>query len=324
MADEDHRSALTDEEDSSYGPVPPPPPDGNEVAAAQEQYDLEQNQQDDEDEEEDDDEEDEEYMDMPDKNDPPSQDQDVTMDVTADEFASSAEEDEDDMSVEIPPTSIVQRMLASEKNGEYDEDEKGTLRMGRVLGVVACCLAILAIILGAGFGTGAFTKDKSSNSSDSDPSDSSGNADGNTGGNGGGEVNNPMRSEDINLYLASVTFVPTDEFNVEGSAQQQAVNWLITEDPMQLGTDTVADQIHLSQRFALLSLYFSDPNKEWTAADGWLVDADECNWVGVTCTEQTINGETFNAVSRFDMRDNNVAAPLPADFALLESMTTLK
>jgi len=86
----------------------------------------------------------------------------------------------------------------------------------------------------------------------------------------------------------------------------------------------VADQIHLSQRFALLSLYFSDPNKEWTAADGWLVDADECNWVGVTCTEQTINGETFNAVSRFDMRDNNVAAPLPADFALLESMTTLK
>jgi len=334
----DEESALTDEDsaDSSYGPVPPPPP--GVVAEKQAQYDLEQAQAaaqaDDDDDDYDDnnnnnnnDPEDDEddVISMPDKNDPPSQD--ITMDVSGDEFGGTEQDDEDDQSVEIPPTSIVQRMIEHEKE-EY-QDKEGGACFGRMTAAIACCLVILAIILGAGFGTGAFTKSSSEAPPPADTdgdrnvpgaaptSDGSGgNPSGGSGGNGGAGV------DDVMLYLASISSVPT-QIETEGSAEAAAANFLINEDPLQLGVETLADQFRLSQRYALLTLWFSETDG-WDNSEGWGVAEDECTWFGVTCESQDIGGETANVVTKIEMPNNDLDAPLPADLALLEYMTTLK
>ena len=337
----DAESALTDEEDSSYGPVPPPPPPGPElVQAKQEQYDEENaakakaaaaaeggNQDGAADDDYD-------MRVMPDKHDPPSQD--VTMDVTAEDFADAGGGgggglyEDDDESVEIPPTSIVQRMLADEK---ADKDGGGS-RLCRLTALVACCLVVLAVVLGAGFGTGAFTQDSGGGGSSTKDS---GAGDGNGGG-GDGDVGDgnsdrdappqndpedPVREEDIQVYLASISSVPA-AFEVEGSAQKQASDWLIKEDPLMLGTDTASEQFRLAQRYALVSFYYGDNATSWDSSDGWLAAEDECTWFGVTCEARDVNGETLNVVTQIQLSDNSLGSPVNPDFALLGSLKTLE
>lgn len=316
-------AALTDE-DSSYGPVPPPPPGTDVVQEKQAVYDLEKQSSsnmaaastEDEEEEEDDDD-----IDMPDKNDPPSQD--ATM---PDDFAGADEDD--DQSVEIPPTGVVQRMIQTEK----DEYEKGSSnsRFCQLGTLVACCLVVLAVVLGAGFGTGAFTKE--SGNSVAPPEDGTTTTDPNSdGGDTTGDREIPdaegempaSRPEDLMLYLASISAVSAN-LDQDGTAEAAAVEWLTNQDPLRLGTETLSDQFRLSQRFALLSLWFADSEGAWDNSEGWLQAEDECTWFGVTCSEQDIGGETANVVTQVELVDNNLQLQLPADLVLLEYLSTLK
>lgn len=312
----DEDEALTDE-DSSYGPVPPPPSGTTTlVEDHQAAYDLEKQQlgngnnvSTDVEEEEDEDDDDDDIG-MPDKHDPPSQDGN---EILEEGHTHNDYEDDDDESVEIPPTNVVQRMIETEKEEYLEKESNG--RFCRMGAIIACCLIILATILGVGFGTGAFTKNSASAAEE--PAD-----DANTDG---GDVtpSGQGRSEDIMLFLAAESTVPSS-LEQQGTAEAAAAEWLINQDPLQLGIETADDQARLLQRYALLTLWFADPEKAWGDSTGWLEAEDECTWFGVTCSQQDVGGQSVNLVTLVDIVDNNVKSTLPSDLALLESLTTLK
>ncbi len=329
-----YESMLTDEE-SSYGPMPPPPPppppSSDIVALQQVAYD----------------EENAEFLEKSTKNDPPEQpnetqdmtqedededeDDDETNDGDEPEEVQKEEEhdlrnlphddddgeddteipayddDDDAESVEIPPTSVVQRMIAQESFNHEKKVMSSTLcRAGTIM---TCCLLLLAIILGVGLGTGAFTQDSGTNngnSADRDNGDS-----------------DPTRAADIQLYLSSISVVPGN-IQATDTAESKAVSWLIAEDPLSLGIESVEDQFRIGQRYALLAFYFGS-SKKWINETGWLVLEDECEWHGVTCQEETIssNSSTVNAVTALVLSSNAVNTKIPPDFVLLQSLATL-
>lgn len=106
------------------------------------------------------------------------------------------------------------------------------------------------------------------------------------------------------------------------SPETISLNWLITDDPLQLDPNNPEDQFRLGQRYALLNLWFSS-SSGWNDETGWLELDDECAWFGVTCQPQEIpDVGTQNVVTAIEMDDNGVQA-LPLDIAMLRSMTIL-
>lgn len=285
-------SAMTDE-DSDYGPVPPPP------ALSQDEDDE-----------------------MPGKNDPP---QDVTQDMTFEhyhddndvelqqneddqqegishEYEPNEYMDDENASVEIPPTNVVQRMLDTDA-----DHEKSTSGMP-LLVAAACCFGILAIVLGTGFGTGAFLKENESSRSVS-----------------GGPAEGVDGVDQIERTSLFSTFLVTQSNDGEairnaGSPENKAMAWLAEEDPAQL--DPTTDSQRVVQRYVLASLYFNS-DSEWTNADGWLEGDDECEWFGVSCEEIDNNGASFNFVRTIDLHSNGLSGGLPVDLSLLKNLKYL-
>ena len=324
-----YEGMLTDEE-SSYGPMPPPPPppppSSDIVALKQTEYD----------------EENAEILQKSAKIDPPIEHADETLDMTQEiddeetndrdepeDVPEEEEEEEHDLrnvpqdddgedeteipmydddaeSVEIPPTSVVQRMIAEESFQHEKKVVSSTLcRAGTIM---TCCLVLLAIILGVGLGTGAFTQDSGTNNEKDSIA------------NGG---TNTQRAADIQLYLSSISVVP-ENIQATDTAESKAVSWLITEDPLSLGAESVEDQFRLGQRYALLAFYFGS-SKKWDNETGWLVYEDECDWHGVSCQEEEIstNSTTVNAVTGLELPNNAMNTEIPPDFVLLQSLSTL-
>jgi Leucine-rich repeat (LRR) protein len=328
VTDEDdvYDGQYTDEE-SSYGPVPPPPPPSDDLPAdaivAQKQVEY--------------DEETAELQKMPTKSDPPPQDttQDITQDdedddgdeedddeddnhdyqdkedTVEDDYDEPEMEDDDDAeSVEIPPTTVVQRMLAQESEA-YKEKNSASSSLRRAGTMMTCCLLILAIVLGVGFGTGTFTQESPNAVSGSRSGDISGVNGTSSGG----------RAADIQLFLASISVTP-ESLQSTSAAEAKAMNWLIAEDPLSLNTQSANDQFRLRQRYALLAFYYGS-TKKWADETGWLVLSDECEWLGVTCESKQIDGTTVNAVTALEIRSNAINSNIPPDFVLLESIEIL-
>ena len=332
-----YESMLTDEE-SSYGPMPPPPPppppSSDIVALKQVAYDEENakileksakndppeqpddtqdmtQENEDEDEEEEVEEEETNEIDEPeevtkeeehDLRNLPYDDEDGEDDTEIPAY----DDDDDAESVEIPPTSVVQRMIAQESfNHEKKVVSSALCRVGTIM---TCCLLLLAIILGVGLGTGAFTQDSGSDNGNSMDRDS---------------ASDPTRAADIQLYLSSISVVPGNIQSTD-TAEAKAVSWLIAEDPLSLGIESVEDQFRIGQRYALLAFYFGS-SKKWIDETGWLVLEDECEWHGVTCQEETIssNSSTVNAVTALVLPSNAMNTQIPPDFVLLQSLATL-
>jgi Leucine-rich repeat (LRR) protein len=307
-------STMTDE-DSDYGPVPPPPPADD----------------------------DEENM-MPEKTDPP---QDITQEMSMDHYqegesnylqqqTSRDEEDvrheydeeadnqkyiDDDTSVEIPPTEVVQRMLGNDEV-ECDLVDEKTSRGGFPLLLIAavCCLGILAVVLGSGFGTGAFLRSKSSSS----PAGGGEQTDGTSLGSISDKADGTSTTDSDRLNQVS-TLLLTESKDQEilrdvSSAEYQAMKWLATDDPAQLNPET--DTQRLVQRYVLASLFYQS-DSVWKNAAGWMENADECQWSGVSCEAVDRNGARFNAVTRLDLQANGLSGGLPADLALLTNLKHL-
>jgi Leucine-rich repeat (LRR) protein len=110
------------------------------------------------------------------------------------------------------------------------------------------------------------------------------------------------------------------------SPEEQALQWLIKDDPLQLSIDTPSDQFRLIQRYALLTLWFQQfyghVHHMWIRTTGWLVDVDECHWFGISCEAIDFGGDirVQNAVTSVFFVWNNVHGTLPADLGLLPSM----
>lgn len=108
--------------------------------------------------------------------------------------------------------------------------------------------------------------------------------------------------------------------------EEKALHWLIYDDPMQLSPDTPGTQFRMRQRYALRTLWFTQPSDmRWRDRSGWLTsEPDECQWFGVACQRIDFGAGigVQLAVSEVAMRFNNVRGFLPVDLGLLSSMLT--
>ena len=222
------------------------------------------------------------------------------------EASDGMETDEaEDLSVEIPPTTVVQRMLAKEEQDfEKRQDNSKWTRVGAA---VCGLLVLLAIILGAGYGSGAFSN-KSSTAAPSQPS---------------GDANQDgTRPAAISTYLESVSTQGASGFSNATSPQTLSMNWLINDDPLQLSPSDEASKFRLAQRYALLTMWFSS-KAYWTQYSGWVDAEDECTWFGVTCEQVTLEGAgDQNVVTQFSMDSNGVQA-LSGDLFTLQNLKVL-
>jgi hypothetical protein len=328
-------SVLSDEmsagDDSSYGPTPPPPkhrhPKDIMQIASVESYEVEQ----------DDynaasyDDDDQGTYDQSDveKADPPAE---TTQEDDGDEDIDFDEE----QSVEIPPTTVVQKMLMRES-----APKEGSGRFALYAGIVACGLLIIVIVLSAGYGSGAF-KDETQRSSVDNGDGGTTNNGGTTGGDttggdttGGSDVtpaSSPTmapteapteapisqevlgRAAAMSQYLASVNVGGLE--SLTDGVERLALSWLTFDDPLQLDPAVETDQQRISQRYALLNIWYNSANG-WDNETGWLTVEDECaGWFGVTCDDSQV-------VTSISMEGNNVQGILPPDLSLLTGLVIL-
>jgi hypothetical protein len=244
------------------------------------------------------------------------------------------EEGEDGETVEIPPTTVVQRMLAED---EVDKTESN--RCLYLAALVACCIIIAGVILGVGFGTGAFTKE-SAISSNGNGGGSAGTGDsssrgvdptvptanGTHGGDGTTDETplTPEQSAAITSHLTSISVAGVAAFNETDSASSLALSELLRQDSLILDPAMPADAFRLSQRFALLSLWYSSFDA-WFNETGWTEPIHECEWHGVMCETLPVDGvtEEQQVVVAIDLNRNNLQGSIPADITLLTELAEL-
>lgn len=187
------------------------------------------------------------------------------------------DEPEDEQSVEIPPTPIVHRMKEAEENAKVTRSPNKLF-----IGLIALLVAIIAIVLGAGFGTGAFQTSSSSGAAPTDPTTPSTTNPSPTSDPAPSPIANVSEAQGFTEYLSTVSANGAQSFEDPNSAEYRAALWLAKDDPLQLDpTDTKA-QPRINQRYALAALYFSSDTSNQDS--NWLSE-DECTWQGVSCLD---------------------------------------
>jgi hypothetical protein len=302
------------DEDSSVGPAPPPPDephpdhyDERGIKARSEKYPNGDKFRDEYDDDVDRD------LDMEKGSDPP---QETTTELSDEEHEDDESVDfEEDQSVEIPPTKVVQRMMD-------DDYEKGGGFTLLCAGLVACCLVIAALVLGIGFGTGAFSKEENTSRGGVAPTDPDA-FDPTLDGSGGDEPDievPPVVLEGLPAaeFIAAVSLAEPAVFENLQSPEYLALNWIATEieiEALAFDTNLQEDQTRLAQTYALLTLWYSSADA-WVDESNWLVALDECTWAGVIC-------DANGVVTDIDMNSNGLTGSIPEDIGLLANMQTL-
>jgi len=254
-----------------------------------------------------------------------------------------ADDIEEDGSVEIPPTKVVEDMMRREQEAQTNKRGSKVIFMS----VVLCILISLAVVLGAGFGTGTFDTSSASAAQEGDipvggdttntpPGSAQGDERPNTVTD---TVGSTTRGQAMREFLADISMVESDDVFADlSSPESLALQWLVLEDPLQLDADNEADQFQITQRYALVALWYNS-DFTWANETGWLT-GDECEWHGISCfalannvaaskqgenaTSSTTSSENLkNVVVELNLEGNNVQGFIPQDLALLEFLTTL-
>lgn len=268
-------------------------------------------------------------------------------------MATSAEYDDEvpeDGSVEIPPTKVVEDMMRREQEAQTDKGGKKVVFMSAIL----CILLSLTIILGAGFGTGTFDLGKTGSQSQQDsitgdteeyqpnvvPGDEEQSDESEEDFEGEERpVDTPVdtppettRGQAMRDYLSSVSSAGPQAFANLASPESLALQWLVLEDPLQLDAAKDEDQFQISQRYALMTLWYNS-DFTWANETNWLL-GQECDWYGISCisliapaqagVEVSKSGSAaMQVVTRINLEGNNVQGSIPADLALLSFVTSL-
>lgn len=101
--------------------------------------------------------------------------------------------------------------------------------------------------------------------------------------------------------------------------EEQALAWLVEEDPLSL--DTAMDATRIQQRYALLSLWFHTAPTLGANSSSWLDVPDECAWEGVVRCNDAM---PVRQVTELDMSVKNLAGEIPHDLGLLTQLTSVR
>jgi len=108
----------------------------------------------------------------------------------------------------------------------------------------------------------------------------------------------------------------TTVLSSEASPQYQAIEWL-SEKLVNDDSSSWYTEERILQQFALLTLFLSTTTRTpgssslWLDDTGWMDSIDECEWQGVTCS----NDKT--TVVELDLKNNNLVGSLPSEISLL-------
>jgi hypothetical protein len=144
------------------------------------------------------------------------------------------------------------------------------------------------------------------------------------------------RAAAIAAYINNITLLPSSitisypPVNETGSvtvAEELALQWLVESDPLNL-TVASSDQFRLQQRYALAAFWFETTHNGhvWTTNTGWLTANNECNWLGIYCTDVVGlggAGEVQSVVEGISLPENNIHGGIPVDLGLLPNLKTI-
>ena len=111
-----------------------------------------------------------------------------------------------------------------------------------------------------------------------------------------------------------------------GTAEDAALNWLITSDPWSRTSllETASERFRVLQRYALSTLFLGPTNDQtsWGNTSGWLVEENECLWRGINCTAVDFGDGAGPqmAVTSVNLQQQNFSGTLSSDLGLLSSM----
>jgi len=108
----------------------------------------------------------------------------------------------------------------------------------------------------------------------------------------------------------------------EATPEEQALQWILEDAPLQLTVETPSELFRLRQRYALLSLWFQS-KQLWTNTEDWL-SSNECNWFGIQCEETNLGdevGSQFVVLGINFGTGNNIRGHFPPDLCLLTHIT---
>lgn len=85
-----------------------------------------------------------------------------------------------------------------------------------------------------------------------------------------------------------------------------------------MGQSTCSDRNDVG---VLTLLYQSTGGDDWYNNDGWLTDADICEWYGITCWEE--GADRIGRVRHIHLDNNNLVGSIPQNVYALETLTTM-
>ena len=127
-------------------------------------------------------------------------------------------------------------------------------------------------------------------------------------------------------------------FVSSATLEEQALEWVMDDDPAQLEADSPGDQNRILQRYALATLWFlerttadewgnaSDPSNTSTwGLQNWLSDAHECEWHMVICEEKVLDAtkESALVIRGLSLHDQGFRGRPSSDLTLLSHLTVL-
>jgi hypothetical protein len=124
---------------------------------------------------------------------------------------------------------------------------------------------------------------------------------------------NPLRQPTYNLLCA--TGLPDCAvLNDSATPQGMAFNWLVYDNPELI----LMPDDQKVRRYALATIYYALDGGNWTMNEGWLSEANECDWY-TTAIASCLNG----AFVSLELDNNKLRGVFPYETNLLTTLTTL-
>jgi hypothetical protein len=124
------------------------------------------------------------------------------------------------------------------------------------------------------------------------------------------------------------------------SSQSKVLRWMAQADP---NPPDLVDSVSAIQRYILILIYVAAGGVDWEDSSGWLIEANACNWVGISCSNDEnlvvaielgshkLHGTLVREIGYLApsletliLRDNvQLSGGLPSEIGLLTSLTLL-